>query len=726
MGWFDEQIRQRQAGDQQVLEDSMLDMASAVLGGNGGKTLRDRRTVSKTAVDRIMKYHHFDPPDIPEEISEPEEQLEYALREHGMASRRVSLTGNWYRTGFGPMLAFRRDDGMPVALLPRRMRGYAWVDADGRRVRATRRTAAQLEPDAICVYPALPRRPLGVPDLLAFMKNCIRPGDWFALISLTLLATGAGLLLPRLTKLLTGYVLDSGSGTVLAAAAVFLACALISSALFTANRAMAVSRIQTRTSVPLEAAVMLRLLSLPAPFFRQFSSGGLASRTARIAELCTITAGSVLAAGTAALASLLYLGRIRAYAPALFWPVILILALSGGVIALTLWLRRRQMQQYMAARAAEAGVSFALISGIQKIRLAGAEKRAFARWAGRFADGARAEFQPSFLLKISSALSLGVSLLGTAALYYFAVRAGTAPPDYMAFAAAYGALTGAFTPLYAAASDAAQIRPILEMAEPVLKAAPETAERREHVRDLSGAIELSGVWFRYEGKQNWILRDLDLKIRPGEYVAVTGGSDCGQSTLLRLLLGFETPERGAVYYDRRDLSTLDLGAVRRCMGVVTQDGSLFQGDIYSNITVTAPHLSMEEVWAAAEIAGIADDIRAMPMGMHTVIGEGQGGISGGQRQRLLIARAVASRPRILLFDEATSALDNKTQKQVADALAKLDCTRIVIAHRLSTVRDCDRILVLGDGHIAEQGTYDELIAKGGLFAGLVERQRVDL
>ncbi|MBQ5405798.1 MAG: ATP-binding cassette domain-containing protein, partial [Oscillospiraceae bacterium] len=327
--------------------------------------------------------------------------------------------------------------------------------------------------------------------------------------------------------------------------------------------------------------------------------------------------------------------------------------------------------------------------------------------------------------KINSAITLAVSLFGTVLLYYLAATSGVSPSAYLAFTAAYGTVTGAFTAFSGIATSAAQIKPILEMAEPILQTEPETAEGREIVTKLSGSIELANISFRYYDTQPYVINGLNLKIRSGEYVAIVGKTGCGKSTLLRLLLGFETPEKGAIYYDRKDLRSLDLGSLRRKMGVVTQDGSLFHGDIYSNITVSAPHLSLDDAWDAAEKAGIADDIRAMPMGMQTFISEGQGGISGGQKQRIMIARAIAPKPKILLFDEATSALDNKTQKQVSDALAGLDCTRIVIAHRLSTVKDCDRILVLEDGKIVEEGDYDTLIQKGGFFAELVERQRID-
>ena len=223
----------------------------------------------------------------------------------------------------------------------------------------------------------------------------------------------------------------------------------------------------------------------------------------------------------------------------------------------------------------------------------------------------------------------------------------------------------------------------------------------------------------------YVIDGMDLVIKSGEYVAIVGKSGCGKSTLVRLLLGFETPEKGAIYYDGKDMAGLDLRSLRRRIGAVTQDGSLFQEDVFSNITISAPHLSVEDAWEAAEIARIADDIRAMPMGMQTMITEGSGGISGGQKQRLMIARAVAPKPRVLIFDEATSALDNRTQKQVSEALDALKCTRIVIAHRLSTIKNCDRILYLEGGRIVEDGTYDELIGKGGLFAELVERQRLD-
>ena len=373
----------------------------------------------------------------------------------------------------------------------------------------------------------------------------------------------------------------------------------------------------------------------------------------------------------------------------------------------------------------ESGMSYALISGIQKIKLAGAEKRAFARWGNLYAKDAKLSYNPPLFLKLHSVISLAITLTGTIVMYWMAVKSGVSVADYYAFNTAYGMLSGAFMSLAGIALTVSQIRPILTMVQPFFDAVPEIADEKEVLTRLSGGIELSHVSFRYNAHMPLVLDDLSLKIRPGQYVAIVGKTGCGKSTLMRLLLGFEKPQKGAVYYDGKDLERIDLRSLRRRVGVVMQNGKLFQGDIYSNIVISAPQLTLQEAWEAAELAGIADDIRSMPMGMHTIISEGSGGISGGQRQRLMIARAIAPKPKILMFDEATSALDNLTQKKVSESLDALKCTRIVIAHRLSTIKQCDRILVLDKGKIVEDGKYEELIANGGFFAELVARQRLD-
>ena len=726
MGWFDEQIRQRKENDQEVFEDSIFRMASAVLGKQQAGLLRDERIITKEAIDEILKYYHYKPAEIPDSVKDPDEQLEYCLRPHGLMRRNVILESGWYKDAYGPLLAFRKEDGIPVALLPNAFIGYRFTDpVSGEKKELNRHTAEQFDRDAICFYRPLPLKKLGIPDLIDYMRKCLSSGDLIFIVVLTFFSQLIGLLLPSITRLLTGTVLDSGSGIFLMGTAVFMIATIISRKLIETVREMMMNRLETKTDLSVEAAIMMRILNLPANFFRKYSSGELSSRFSSVTQLCTLLLGCVLSTGLTSLMSLMYITQISRFARSLVVPALLIILAGVALSLIFAFMQMKISRQIMETGAKTNGLSFALITGVQKIKLAGAEKRAFSRWADSYSKTADLLYNPPALIKANSAITMAVTLAGTCLIYYIATVSGVTPSEYVAFNASYGAVSAAFSALTGVALTVAQIKPILEMAEPILKSEPESSENKAMVTSLHGNIELSNVYFRYTDTMPYVVDGMSLKIKAGEYIAIVGTTGCGKSTLIRLLLGFETPERGAIYYDGKDMSQLDLRSLRRRIGVVTQNGSLFQGDIYSNIVISAPQLSVEEAWEAAELAGIADDIRGMPMGMQTIISEGQGGISGGQKQRLMIARAVAPKPKILMFDAATSALDNKTQKQVSDALDKLKCTRIVIAHRLSTIKNCNRILVLDKGKIMEDGTYDELIAKNGFFAELVERQRLD-
>ena len=726
MGWFENQIQDRRDADQTLLEESFLRIAGVVMGEKDAQRIGDARIITKSATDEILKYYHYKPSELPESITDPDEQLDYCLRPHGMMRRGVELKKGWYKDAYGPILAFRKEDGSPAALLPGTIRGYYFRDpATGKTVRLNAETEQLFDPDAICFYRPLPLKSLSIPDLLLYMKRCVSTSDIFMIVFAAISVSGVGLLIPRLTRALTGPVLSSGSGSALIGLAICLACVSLSMQLFSSVSAMVSNRLEAKTSLGVQASMMMRLMSLPASFFRQYSPGELKSRSMSVNQLCSMLMSMVMTTGLTSLTSLLYVTQIFRFAPKLVIPSLLIVLVTVGFSVVTTLVQIGINRKRMEHAAKESGMSYSLISGIQKIKLSGAEKRSFAKWLNLYAEGAELTYNTPMFLRANAAISTGISLISTIILYYLAVKSGLNPSTYFAFTAAYGSLMGAFSTLAGTAMNAAQIQPILEMAEPFLKTVPETQEKKEIVTSINGGLELSHISFRYDDDSPYILNDLSLKIKPGEYVAIVGRTGCGKSTLMRLLLGFEKPEKGAIYYDGKDIESLDLGSLRRRIGTVMQQSGLFQGDIYSNIVLTAPGLSIDEAWDAAEKAGIADDIRAMPMGMYTMVSEGGGGISGGQKQRLMIARAIAPKPKLLFFDEATSALDNKTQKQVSEALDAMGCTRVVIAHRLSTIRHCDRILVLDGGTIVEDGSYDALIEKGGFFADLVARQRVD-
>ncbi|MBQ5354667.1 MAG: ATP-binding cassette domain-containing protein [Clostridia bacterium] len=725
MGWFESQIEQRRKNDDQLLEDSFVRIAGVVLGQRTAEKIGDARIITKSAIDEILKYYHFKPAEIPDGIRE-EEQLDYCLRPHGLMRRTVELTEGWYRDAYGPILAYTKDEGLPCALLPGTLSGYSYTDPKtGERVKIGKKTAARFETEAFCFYRPLPQKQLGIPDLLLYMKRCVTLSDVILILAATFAVTFVGFIMPRLIKALTGPVLASRRADALIGVTVAMFCVSLSSQLISSVKGMIQSRLGAKTALGVQASMMMRLLSLPASFFRRYSPGELKSRSLSVNQLCSLLFGIVMNTGLTSLTSLLYVTQIFRFAPSLVIPSLVIVAVTVGFSILTTVTQIRINKLHMEYSAKESGMSYGMITGVQKIKLAGAEKRLFAKWLDLYAEGAELTYNPPAFIKLNAVFSAAITLVSNIVMYILAVKSGIGQSSYFAFTSAYGMLMGAFMSVSDTALSAARIRPILEMAEPFLKTEPETSEGKEIVTRLSGSVEMDHVSFRYAEDEPYILNDLSLKIRPGEYVALVGRTGCGKSTLVRLLLGFEKPEKGAVFYDGKNIERLDLPSLRRKIGTVTQDAGLFQGDIFSNIVISAPELSQKDAWEAAEAAGIADDIRAMPMGMNTIIAEGQGGISGGQRQRIMIARAIAPKPKILIFDEATSALDNRTQKQVSEALDRMGCTRLVIAHRLSTIRRCDRILVLDNGKIIEDGTYDELIEKNGFFAGLVERQRLD-
>ena len=727
MSWFDEQIHHRDLSDQEVMEDSLLHIASAVLGGGKARTLQDKQTAAKDALEEILKYYHIKSSGIPDDISELEDQLETCLQPHGLMWRRVHLGGKWYRNSMGPILAFRKDNDNSVALLPGPVFGYCYRDPDtGKTHRVNKANASQFSEEALCFYCPLPLKKLGVRDLLIYLAESLNTEDFVFYFVLALTVTLLGMLMTNITRALTGFVLESKDVPLLMGTAVFMISTVFASVLIKTAQQIMMTRISTKASVSMDAAIMMRIINMPPRFFRQYSSGELSTRYGAIGQFCDLLLGNVFSTGISALLSTLYITQIFFYAPSLAKTSLLIIA-AGMIMSLISGLiQMRISRELMEKSSKESGLSFALITGIQKIRLAGAEKRAFAKWGHEYADVAALSYNPPMLTRVGTAVSIAINLIGTIFLFFLAVENKVTPSEYISFNSAYGAVSASFGALTGAALSIAGIGPVLDVARPILETEPEASESREHVSHLSGSIELSEVYFRYDQNMPWVINGVNLKINAGDYIAIVGTTGCGKSTLVRLLLGFEKPDKGAIYYDGKDIANLDLHSLRRNIGTVTQDGTLFQGDIFSNIAISAPQMKLEDAWEAAELAGIADDIRAMPMGMQTQISEGSGGISGGQKQRLMIARAVAGKPKILILDEATSALDNRTQQQVAEALDRLGCTRIVIAHRLSTIKNCNRILVLNQGNIQEEGTYDELIAQNGFFAELIKRQRLDV
>ncbi len=728
--WFDKQIRLRKKRDDENFSHTLMKIADAVTGDNTALDLTGTEGRTQGAIEDILRYYHVASRDIPDKLKTIEERLDFALHTSGIYKREVELTEGWQKDAFGAMIGFIVDNEsgvrIPVALLPSGLTGYKFYDVDaGDYVPVTARNAGRFDRSAYSFYQPFPLKELTIADLFKYILRLLEPADYVVITLITLLAALVGMLTPRISYFLFGSVIEQNSLSLLVSTGVFLLCASIGSLMLNASKSLISSRIDTRMSLCVEAATMMRVLSMPAGFFKNYGSGELSSRASYVNSLCSTLVSVFLNTGLTSIFSLIYITQIFKYAPGLVVPALLIILLTVVFSIASSLFQMQLSRKQMLISTKESGMSYALISGIQKIKLTGAEKRAFSRWGDLYAKSAKLSYDPPLFIKLNSVISTAISIAGTIVMYDAAIRTHVSVAEYYAFNSAYGMVASAFMSLSGIALTAAGIRPVFEMAQPLLKTEPEISESKEVITALSGGIEISNLSFKYDDASPMILDDISLKIKPGQYVAIVGRTGCGKSTLVRLLLGFEKPLKGAIYYDGRDINSIDLKSLRKKIGVVTQNGRLFSGDLYSNIVVAAPQLTLDEAWEAARIAGMDEDIRNMPMGMHTFISEGGGGISGGQKQRIMIARAVAPRPKLLIFDEATSALDNITQRKVSEALDEMKCTRLVIAHRLSTIRQCDRILVLDGGHIVEDGTYDELINLNGYFSDLVKRQQVE-
>lgn len=727
MSWFEEQLQNRENFDNADMADAIDSIVSAVMGVRLQEALSSDE-IASSAIDEILKYYHcrLKETKLPSNLNSIEEKIEYCMRPFGIMNRTVTLEKGWYRHTIGAMLGTLAEDGSAVALIPSKLFGYKIVDIkSGKQISLNRKTEKLLDKEAECFYEPLPPKALTMGDMMKFMIRQMNISDIVMYFALLALSSALGLLSPLFTKWLFGDVLNSGNIRVLLALAGFMICYTISKLCFDTFQALINARIGVKQNIAVQAAVMNRILSLPPAFFKNYSAGNLSQRANYVQSLCTTLFNAISMTGMTSLFSLIYIGQIFVFTPSLAVPSLLIVLTTFVLSLVTTFAQMKISGQKMGLNAQVSGMTYSTITGIQKIKLAGAEKRMFSRWARLYAQEAQLEYNPPMFLKLSGTISMAVSLVGTIVLYAIAVKNRVAVADYYAFNTAYGMVSAAFMSVSSITVSVATIRPTLKMGNPILTTLPEAYTQRENVTGLRGAIELTHVSFRYNESMPNVINDMSLRIAPGEYLAIVGSSGSGKSTLMRLLLGFETPQRGLITYDKKDITKLDISSLRRKIGVVLQDGKLSLGDIYSNIVISAPHLTVDDAWKAAEIASLADDIREMPMGMSTIVGEGLGGISGGQKQRLMIARAIAPSPKILMFDEATSALDNVTQKKITEAIDSLKCTRIVIANRLSTVKHVGRIICLDGGRIVESGTYDELMARDGFFAKLMKRQQLE-
>jgi NHLM bacteriocin system ABC transporter ATP-binding protein len=664
------------------------------------------------------------PSSVREATADLEVPLHDILKASALLGRRVALAGEWWRGDMGGgLIAFRRDDGAPLALLARR-RGFDSVDPQtGTHRRVDAALAATLAEEAVFLYRPLADTRLTLRDLLLF-GHWDSTRDLFSFLASVILGGLIGMAPPVAMGLLFNLLVPGQFDRLIWHAGAALVIFALLGGTFVYVGSIATLRIRQRLMARLKAALWERVLRMPSQFLASYAAGDLAGRIGGLESLKMAVFGIVQA-------SLRTLGILIGAFTAMFWycrPAALaalgLLILLGFATWLAAFLQDQAFKGGERSLGLVSSFALELSQGVARIRAAGAEDRAFVGWADRFSR-LRAKMVRSREVANGFGAFTGAYATVATALVFLVVAALPAEPvglgDFMAFLTAF---SSAIVMSVTLAQSWLQLSFQLSMtpySRPVLEQVPERPAAKSNPGRLSGKVEVSNVLFRYPGDVEAVLQGVSFKVEAGEFVAIAGPTGSGKSTLMRLLLGLETPQAGAVLYDGSDLRGLDAQEVRSQIGVVSQRARLMAGTVFENIRGTTD-ATREQAWEAARLAGIADELATLPMKLDTVVTDGGRNFSSGQVQRIAIARAIVKRPALLLLDEATSVLDNSAQAEVSEHLAEIAAARIVIAHRLSTIRKAHRIVVLNKGRVAEIGTYDELLAKKGLFARLVHRQ----
>lgn len=719
-----EKVNRKKEYDQKRVSDALVNLSGIIVGDSNDSMFSDSHIHNSLGVINAILKSFGIKNDIQESNAQTVyELLESTMQPYGIMYRTVELTDSWYEDAFGTYLG-TLTDGRLVALIPGK-KGYSYIDNVMKKpVRIDSKNASLINKNAICLYRPLPQKKLNFKDLLDYFLKGIHISDVVKMCMYTLIGALASLLIPMTNSYIYNELVYLNTPYLLIF--VFLTMGLTYFFVFILNQMKMIvfGNFGIKIGAEMNTAVMMRLISLPVTFFKNYS-GKLTKWIAIMKSLSATIVQITLSVIFGLVMCLVYLCRMITSSKDMAGMMLVFFLIQVIFTAFAAKAYSYQTRKQYEAMAEEEGFVYSMLSGMQKIRISGAENRVFANWVDRYGKVASLSYKPPLIVAFYKPINGIVSVAMTIVSYFLAYRLGMSGADFMVFASIYGMLCGAMTILTESLFQFSNIPSGLDVVKPFLEEEPEIYENKKTVNKLSGGVQLRHVKFRYEQNSPWIMDDFSLDISPGSYVAIVGKSGCGKSTLIRLLLGFEKPDGGIICYGNHNIEDVDIRSIRRRIGIVMQDAELFPGTIRYNISINSPGCGDDKIWKAAQMAGIAETIENLPMRLETIISGNGGGLSGGQKQRIAIARALISDPDMIIFDEATSALDNVSQKAVIDSLDKLKCTRIVVAHRLSTIRTCDRVVMLDKGKIIEDGTYDELIVKDGEFAKLVKRQQLN-
>ncbi|WP_396175684.1 NHLP bacteriocin export ABC transporter permease/ATPase subunit [Flavobacterium sp.] len=657
-------------------------------------------------------------------------QLFAIAQSSNLRIRKVILRGVWWKDDNGHLLVFSQNDKKPLALIQKSPANYVLIDPEtDEETVVNYEVAESLEPIAYMIFYGFVEKIDSLKKLVSLGINGLKK-DGLYIILAALAGSLLGLLIPIMSGLMFDDVIpDADRSYHIEIFTIMIVIGLVSSGIQLLQGVFQL-RFETKSSLNLQAGVMDHMLRLPVTFYKKFSSGDLTSRVLSINSIKQVLSNTVISSLLSGAFSIVNLILLFYYQSSLAWVGVGLAVVAIIFITIVSLNKLKYDREVSDLQGIIHGKLFEFLSGITKIKITGGENRVFSLWAKEFSNLKRLGFysgtRQNYVDTFNASFPLFSNIVFFSIIYYMMTNAASTGAiisvgAFMAFISAFNQFLRDCLKMCFSVISSLHVITMYERVKPVLEAETESQSASTDPGELRGSIEMNSISFRYEENQPLILNEISFKIEPGEMVAFVGTSGSGKSTIMRLLLGFETPELGSIYYDGDDFTNMNKELVRKQIGVVLQNGALMSGSIFQNI-IGNSELTLDDAWEAARMAGMEEDIKQMPMQMHTVISEGAGTFSGGQRQRLMIARAIVHKPRLIFMDEATSALDNRTQTIVSESLDRLKATRIVIAHRLSTIKNADRILVLDKGTIIEQGSFEELMEKNGIFAELSKRQ----
>ena len=653
--------------------------------------------------------------------------LDIARASH-FVMRKITLSKTWYKESGRAFLTFEKDTGKPILCIPKKAGVYVLYDVEKKVEKLVEEEEARgLEQEAYVAYQHLPKESLTLKDVLLYGVKRMDTRDIFDFFAMYIIATLIGLLMPIINKELYDHLIPLGKMSAIYQVGLVIFSCMIGNIFFSLVQNLASFRAIKNMEYSVVASTYDRIFRLPQKFIDQFGTTELISRVNSVSNTFSATVISGTTAVVGFILSFIYVGKMFKESKTLSWRGLIMALITALVMYSFGRLRVSRERQQLEASTKANGKLYHFISGILKIKVSGIENRSLYEFQKSNVESLHYTMRSTKISNIGTVFSSIMAVFYTGFIYYTIIKKREALTigEYTAFNSAYGMFTSSVTQLVQFFLTLATLVPVMERIKPIFEEATEHNDFMSDIGKLSGRIEVNNLDFAYEGDDNLVLRDISFEVEPGEFIGIVGLSGCGKSTLLKCLLGFETPTKGNIFYDSKDIDTLDKIEMRRQMGVVLQDGQMVVGNIYTNVTLSAPNMTPNEALQLLEEVDFADEVNKMPMGIFTSISEGGGTVSGGQQQRILLARALANNPSILYLDEATSALDNVTQAQVCENLKNRNITRVMIAHRLSTVKTCDRIFVMDEGKIVETGNFEELMNKKGLFYELAKRQQVE-